>query len=162
MRLERNGSSSLHGSAMTKTTNRCIAFIAGIAASIQVVVECAVIWINISTPLLRFTYIYVNWRWKCNIGCTLNMCWFTQIKDLGAPVHPRKKLFWSRDSNRVLTTREQCRSADGQSKLDGSNVCSNVRPIHSNSGPALSLNPPLTNNAPVLSFIEYLYIPRAC
>ena len=73
------------------------------------------------------------------------MCWFTQIKDLGAPVHPRKKLFWSRDSNRVLTTREQCRSADGQSKLDGSNVCSNVRPIHSNSGPALSLNPTLTN-----------------
>ena len=62
----------------------------------------------------------------------------------------------------VFYLREQCRSADGPSKLDGSNVCSNVRPIHSNSGPALSLNPPLTNNAPVLSFIEYLYIPRAC
>ena len=33
--------------------------------------------------------------------------------------------------------------------------CSNVLPNHSNSGPALSSNP-------VLSFIEYLYIPKAC
>ena len=29
------------------------------------------------------------------LGCTINTCWCTQIKNLGAPVHPRKKLVWS-------------------------------------------------------------------
>ena len=29
------------------------------------------------------------------LGCTINTCWCTQIKNVGAPVHPRKKLVWS-------------------------------------------------------------------
>ena len=29
------------------------------------------------------------------LECTINTCWCTQIKNVGAPVHPRKKLVWS-------------------------------------------------------------------